>query len=315
MPPNASVGDARGADVATALSLASTPGFLRALDRLRFTPRHSVGQHPGSMPLARATQLSGLEMAAHKPYAPGDDLRHIDWNALARLDQRVIRTFRAEREAPLHLLLDASASMDVPATDGKLACAAGIAASLTYIALRQGHPVRIAVLAGDSASRMSPLVRHVQRLPEVHAFLAPLAAAGPTRLLEGVRAYLRSTRLPGTVIILSDFLVEPAAYQAALDELRGREHDVAVLRVIGPQERNAATLPRRVRLRDAESGRERDLDLSDADRRRYAAAVAAHLAMLTSWCTRRAICCAVVDTAAGLREALLTELPRAGLLQ
>lgn len=315
MPPNASTVDVRTADVPTALRLASAPAFQRSLDRLRFTGRHSVGQNPGTTPIARVTQPSGHELAAHKLYAPGDDLRHVDWNALARLDQRVVKTFRAEREAPLHLLLDASASMAVPSGDGKFAFAITLAASLAYIALRHGNPVRVAVLGGGDGSRLSPLLRHVQRLPELHQFLAPLAASGPTRLGEGLRAYLRSTRLPGTAIVLSDFLVAPDDYTVALDELRGQGYDVAAIRPIGPLERDASALPRRLRLRDAETGALRDVELTDALRRRYADAVAQHLDQLSDWCAARAIICAVADTAAGLTGSLLHELPRAGLLQ
>src|SRR5512143_1102389 len=315
MPPSASTADVRVADVATALRLASAPSFLRTLDRLRFAGQHSVGQNPGSTPISRMTQASGHEIAAHKPYAPGDDLRYVDWNALARLDQRVIKTFRAEREAPLHLLLDASASMNAPAADGKFAFAVGLAASLAYIALRHGNPVRLAVLGGREGARLSPLLRHVQRLPELHQFLALLSADGPTRLLDGLRAYLRTTRLPGTAIVVSDVLVEPSVYEAALDELRGHRYDVAAIRVIGPRERDADALPRRVRLRDAETGVERNVELTAALRRRYAEAVDQHLARLRDWCAARAIVCATADTAAGLAGSLLTELPRAGLLQ
>lgn len=315
MPPSASTADARPADVASALRLASAPSFLRTLDRLRFAGQHSVGQNPGVTPVARVTQASGHEIAAHKPYAPGDDLRHVDWNALARLDQRVIKTFRAEREAPLHLLIDASASMDAPAGDGKFPFAVGLAASLAYVALRHGNPVRIALLGGPDGARLAPLLRHAQRLPELHQFLAAVAAGGPTRLLDGVRAYLRTTRLPGTAVVLSDFLVEPAAYEAALDELRGHRYDVAAIRVIGPDERTADELPRRIRLRDAETGTERTLELTAAQRQRYAAAVEHHLANLRSWCAARAIVCAIADTAAGLGATMLHELPRTGLLQ
>lgn len=316
MPPNASTADGSAADVPSALRLATAPAFLRTLDRLRFTARCSVGLLPGATPVSRLTQPSGHELAAHKPYTPGDDLRHVDWNALARLDQRVVRTFRAEREAPLHLLLDASASMSVPAADGKLPFAVALAASLAYVALRHGNPVRLAVIGGTAeALRLSPLLRHVQRLPELHQFLAPLAAAGPTRLADGVDAYLRSTRMPGTAIVVSDFLVEPPIYGRALDELRGRQYDVAAIRVLGAQERDPAALPRRVRLRDAESGVEEDVELTPLARQRYVDAVAEHLADLQRWCAARAIACAVTDPAGGLAGALLTDLPRAGLLQ
>ena len=315
MPPSASTVDVRTADVPTALRLASAPSFLRTLDRLRFAGQHSVGQNPGTTPISRVTQASGHEIAAHKPYSPGDDLRYVDWNALARLDQRVIKTFRAEREAPLHLLVDASGSMNEPAGDGKFPFAVGLAASLAYIALRHGNPVRLALLGGGESARLSPLLRHVQRLPELHQFLESVTAGGPTRLLDGLRAYLRTTRLPGTAIVVSDFLVEPGVYETALDELRGHHYDVAAIRVIGPDERDAEALPRRVRLRDAETGVERNIELTAELRRRYAEAVAQHLASLREWCAARAIVCIAADTGGGLAGSLLADLPRAGLLQ
>lgn len=310
MPPSDSI-----ADIASALRTVSAPEVLRKLDRLRLADQHSVTHRPGNTPVARATQTSGLELANHKLYSPGDDLRHLDWNAYGRLDQRLIKTFRAEREAPVHLLIDASASMAVPSADGKLAFAAGLAAGLAYVAMRQNNPVRAVILADGAASRLSPLLRHVQRLPDLLRFLGGLEAHGSTRLGDGIEAYLRSTPLPGTAVLLSDFLVEPGIYQTALDRLRGRGYHVLALRVIGPLERDPSTLPRQIRLHDAESGAERLVDLTAAHRARYTRAVDDHLAQLRHWCAARAIGCAVARTGAGLETCLLSDLPRAGLLQ
>jgi uncharacterized protein (DUF58 family) len=310
MPPSDST-----ADVAAALRTVSAPHVLRKLDRLRFVAQHSVTQRPGNTPVARATQASGLELAAHKAYAPGDDLRYLDWNAYGRLDQRLIKTFRAEREAPVHLLIDASASMAVPPADGKLAFAVGLTAGLAYVALRQNNPVRVATLAPGGGGRLSPLLRHAQRLPDLLQFLATIGAGGPTNLSEGVDAYVRTTPLPGTAVVLSDFLVEPDVYEGALDRLRGRGYHVLALRVIGRQERDASALPRQVRLRDAETNRERLIDLTVAHRARYARAVEEHLLGLKRWCEARAIGYAVADTDGGIEACLLADLPRAGLLQ
>jgi uncharacterized protein (DUF58 family) len=310
MPPGAST-----ADVAAALRTVSAPQLLRKLDRMHIAGQHSVSHRPGQTPVARASQASGLELANHKSYAPGDDLRYLDWNAYGRLDQRLIKTFRAEREAPVHLLIDASASMGVPDTDGKLAFAIGLAAGLGYIALRQSNPTRAVVLAQGADARLSPLLRHVQRLPELLQFLGAIEAEGPTRVGAGIDAYLRAMHLPGTVVIISDFLVEPTSYERAFDQLRGRGHHVLALRVIGRAERDPSALPRQVRLRDAETGRERLLDLTPAHRADYARAVEEHLAALKRWCVARAIGYAVADTSAGLEACLLSDLPRAGLLQ
>jgi len=310
MPPGAST-----ADVATALATVGAPQLLRKLERLRIAGQHSVSHRPGQTPIARASQASGLELSNHKAYAPGDDLRYLDWNALGRLDQRLIKTFRAEREAPVHLLLDASASMGVPVADGKLAFAMAVAAGLGYIALRQNNPTRAVVLGTGADTRLSPLLRHVQRLPELLGFLGGIAANGPTRVGEGIDAYLRSMQLPGTVVVISDFLMEPTTYERALDQLRGRGHHVLALRVIGREERDPSNLPRQVRLLDAETGRERLIDLTAAHRADYARAVEEHLARLKRWCAARAIGYAVADTATGIETCLLTDLPRAGLLQ
>jgi uncharacterized protein (DUF58 family) len=311
MPPSAST-----ADAAATLRTASEPQFLRKLDRLRFVRQPSVSGLPGPTPVTRLTQPSGLEVANHKPYAPGDDLRHLDWNAYGRLDQRVIKTFQAEREAPVHLLIDTSASMGVPAADAKLAFAVGLAAALAYVALRQGNPIRAVVLGdGRAGAALSPLLRHVQRLPELHAFLAAVSAQGPTRLQEGVDAYLRSTQLPGTAVVISDFLVEAPVYRSALDRLLGRGYDVVALRVLGAQERDPSALPRRVRLHDVETGAERVLELTTAHRHRYVAALDEHLATLKTWCAARTIRFATAETAGGLDACLLSDLPRAGLLQ
>jgi uncharacterized protein (DUF58 family) len=310
MPPSDST-----ADVASALRIASAPQVLRKLDRLRLANQHSVSHRPGNTPVARATQASGLETASYKTYTPGDDLRHLDWNAYGRLDQRLIKTFRAEREAPVHLLIDASASMAVPAGDGKLAFAAGLAAGLAYVALRQNNPVRVVILSDTTRLRVSPLLRHVQRLPELLQFLAGLEAEGPTYLGEGIENYLRTTSVPGTAVVLSDFLVETNIYQVALDCLRGRGYHVLALRPIGRQERDPSALPRQVRLHDAESGVERLVDLTATHRARYVQAVDEHLAALRGWCAARDIGCATADTAAGLEHCLLADLPRAGFLQ
>ena len=114
-------------------------------------------------------------------------------------------------------------------------------------------------------------------------------------------AYLRTTRLPGTAIVLSDFLVEPGSLRvgarcAARPPLRRRgdpRHRPARAR------RGGAAAPRPpARRRDRRRARRR------ADRRRcaerYAEAVAQHLARLRDWCAARAIVCAAVDTAGGL---------------
>ena len=72
--------------------------FLKKLDRLRPRVREGRGSRPGDTLIPRHSQTSGTEFEAYKEYTPGDDFRHIDWNAASRVDQLLVRTFTAERE-------------------------------------------------------------------------------------------------------------------------------------------------------------------------------------------------------------------------
>jgi uncharacterized protein (DUF58 family) len=311
MPPSDSIGD-----VAAALRAAAHPHVLRRLQRLRIVARHRQGSRPGNTPMPQGSQASGLELANHKTYAPGDDLRYFDWNAYGRLEQMTVKTFRAEREAPLHLLIDVSASMGVPSGDAKLAFGAAIATGLAYVSLRQHDPVRVFLLGGGARTGpLSPLFRHPQRLPELQAFLSSIEPKGPTNLQLGIDSYLRTTRMPGTVVVLSDFLVPDDAYQKALSMLCERGYGVTALRIIGPEELRPRSLPRRLRLHDAETGAERIIDLHDLHLRRYESAVDDHLSRLKLWCEARSILFAALDTAGGVEAGLFEQLPRLGLLQ
>ena len=131
-----------------------------------------------------------------------------------------------------------------------------------------------------------------------------------------MHAYLRTTRLPGTAIVLSDFLVEPAVYESALDACCAGTTTTS--RQSASSARWSATR-RRCRAASAcatpRPAPKRNVELTAALRQRYAEAVEQHLARLRDWCAARAIVCAAVDTADGLTGPLLTDLPRVGLLQ
>lgn len=88
---------------------------------------------------------ASLEFHDHRPYSPGDDLRHLDWSAYARSGQLVIRRHRKEVSPRIEVLLDGSASMAVE--PAKAALAAGLAALLATLAERDGGRPRVWALA------------------------------------------------------------------------------------------------------------------------------------------------------------------------
>jgi uncharacterized protein (DUF58 family) len=319
MEPTDSAADP-GADprtaVAAALARVLTPGFLRKLDRLHLTVRRSLSTRPGNTPMPRGAQGSGIEIESHKAYAAGDDLRHLDWNAYGRLDQLLVKTFRAEREAPLHLFVDLSASMAFPREDQKLPFALSVAASLAYVSLRHHDPVRIVGLNEALSGRHvgSPFFRHRQSLQRIREFLLSLRASGRTVIAAGIEGALRAQRSPGVAILVSDFLVAPDGYETVLGDLVARRFTVAAVRVIGTAERDPTRAFRRAQLVDAESGGTRFVTLTPANLARYEAALQEHLGRLRAFCERSGIALATADTAAGLERTIFHDLPALGLI-
>jgi len=83
---------------------ALTAGAAAAYGGLGLHVRGATGDRVGEHRVTGRPQASGLEIESYRPYAHGDDLRHLDWSALARLDVLVTRRFTAEREQPVHLV-------------------------------------------------------------------------------------------------------------------------------------------------------------------------------------------------------------------
>jgi uncharacterized protein (DUF58 family) len=303
-------------DTAAALAAVLNPSFLRKLDRLHLSVRRSLSTRPGNTPMPRGAQGSGIELESYKTYDPGDDLRHLDWNAYGRLDQLLIKTFRAEREAPLHIFIDASASMAVPAADNKIAFAAGLAVSFAYVSMRNSDPVRV-VAVGESLPDFhvsSPFLRHRNALPQIRDFLLRIQPLGSTVFPTGIAAALRPQRSPGVAVLISDFLLDVPLVEAALADLVARKFTVAAIRPIGPGERDPSTLFRRGQLVDAETGRHRFVTLGRDNLARYHEALTSHLAGLQAFCNRCGVIFSVADTAAGLEQMLFRNLAGTGFI-
>jgi uncharacterized protein (DUF58 family) len=294
------------------------PDFLKRLDRLRVQVRTARGRRPGGTLIPRSSQPWGIEFESYKEYAPGDDFRYVDWNAVGRLDQLMVKTFTAEREIPYHLFLDTSASMDAPSVDHKFAFAADVLAALVYVVLLNNDPLRLVALAspekGQRPFTALPVVRHRSHFLRAVAFLESLAPTGRTYLREAMRAYVEQAREPGVAVIVSDFLTEPAQYEEALLLLRVRGYEVKVLHMIGAAELEPQRLFRRGKLFDVESRRERWVSLSQSNLRRYQEAQQAHYTALQQFCHRYQVAYVRLSTASSLTTIMTEELPKAGFL-
>lgn len=268
------------------MSAAPAPAELaRAARVLRLRARREATSAFGGA-YRSAFRGSGADFEELRPYAPGDEVRDLDWNATARTGTPFVRRYREERDLTLLLLVDVSASMDFgTAGRTKAALAAHAAALLAAAAGRAGD--RVGLLTFDDGVRDEALPdrgpAHVHRVLRL-AVAAAGRPGGGTGLSCALSRVPRHAHRPAIVCVLSDFRDpalaggggaagrDPAGVMAALS----RRHDLVSIALHDPRE-TAIPAAGLVRFADPEAPRRiRVLDASDPVlRARYRAAGAA----------------------------------------
>ena len=261
------------------------PARLARFHGLALRMQGGAGDRAGQQRVRGRVDAAGLEVEAYRPYVPGDDPRHLDWSAVARLGTLLVRRFTAERQVAFHLLLDASASMSVPAGEDKLAAARELAMALAFIALAANDTVRTTVLLADGQARVSPLHGHRGAAAHVAEELAAATGGGALGLGAALEAYAARHAGPGVAIVVSDLMSEVEDLERGVRALRARRFAVVLAHVVAPSELDPRSLRHGV-LRDAESDAVHAIRLTRAAIAEYRAVVAAHLAALRSLADR-----------------------------
>jgi len=292
------------------------PEFLARLDRLALGIKRARAARVGQRTLGRVQGI-GIELENFKNYSEGEDLRFLDWNAFARLDDLLLRTYRATRQVEVTLLIDASASMAVPRADDKLGFALLLGAALAYLGINENDAVRMmsfAMRRGRMRLERSPLCSRREMYPQLKPFVTAVRPEGVTRMTAMAEQFLAERRSPGFVILVSDFLVEAGDYEDALSRLIAARHEVKVIHVMGERESRGELGAGTLRVRDIESGEIREFALGEDAGERYRARVERLAQRLREFCTRRAITYVRAFGAPNLDRILTGELPRLGLV-
>jgi uncharacterized protein (DUF58 family) len=279
--------------------------FLRQLERLQLVTRKAVR---GGLKGVRRSVKRGqsVEFTDYRDYALGDDLRSLDWNVYARLEKLFIKLFVEEEDVTVHILLDASASMD-SGTPDKLVFGKRAAAALAYIGLASYDRISMAVLQGRVARRF-PAVRGTGRVFQVLSDLSGVKpAAGPTDLAAACRHYAAQLTQRGPLMLISD-LFDPQA-ERAISELAGTRCDVAVIHTLSPEELDPP-LEGDLRLVDRETNAAVDVtaDLTTLDA--YRDRLAAWQGQLDTMSTKRRVSYLPTPTTLPLADLVFAELRR-----
>ena len=202
----------------------------------------------------------GTELAQVRPYAPGDDVRMIDWNVTARTGEPHVRVNVAERAVETWLLLDTSASMTFGTADRrKWDVAEGVSLAIGHFAVRRGNRLALATF-GDRNPVASParqgdrglvaLLQALRREPD----LEPM---GPTSLGAALTRIGRLARRRAVIVVVSDFR-GPRDWRPRLLQLAAR-HDVVAVEIRDPREQELPDVGD-LWLVDPESGRQLRVD-------------------------------------------------------
>jgi uncharacterized protein (DUF58 family) len=310
--------DASPASVPANGSLLS-PAMLQRLERLELVSRKIFR---GRMKGERISRRKGqsVEFADFRNYVPGDDLRLIDWNLYARLDQLFLKLFQEEEDLHFYALIDASASMNF-GSPNKLHVAKQLAAALGYIGLCRGD--RVSVQALGPNGRNAPVVRTRGSLRKMLKYLESVEAPKPAMeaeavnpnvlLHDGVKDFVTRGVTSGVVVLITD-LMDKAGYESALRMLIGRQMDVFVLQVLSQEELDPPLRGDR-RLIDVEDGDAAEITVNQFVLDKYQETLKAFLQQARQYCAKRSIVHVLVPTDTPIETVMTKYLRSRGIVR
>ena len=280
------------------------------LRRLEWTVLRPLALRPGGDRLS-TQRGSGLDLAEIREYQPGDDVRHLDWSAMARTGRPHVRQTYAERALDAWLVVDVSPSIDWgTARRTKRDQVEELTAAITQVLGRHNTRVGAILFAERPVEVLPPAVgrHHLLRVLARLRDTPRRSAVGPTNLGAALDLARTVIRRPSVIVVVSDFLVQDG-WADALGKLTGR-HEVVALRITDPRE---GLLPDVgiVTLEDPETGEQLLVDTADRRlRERFLAAAAAQSAGIDRLLTARGVRRVVASTDADLLPTLLELLDR-----
>lgn len=260
-----------------------SPELLARLERLELVSRKVFR---GRMKGERRSKRKGQSVEFHdfRNYVPGDDLRLIDWNLYARLDQLFLKLFQEEEDLHFYAMIDASESMNF-GDPTKLHVAKQLAAALGYVGLCRAD--RVSVQALGPPGRRAPVLRGRASLWKMLQYLDSVDSGHNVSLYEGVRDFSVRNSGTGVAVLISD-LMDKSGYESALRMLIGRRMDVFVMHVLSPEEIDPPLRGDR-KLIDIEDGDAAEITINAYALEKYQETVKSFIGSIKTFCAKRSI--------------------------
>ncbi len=283
--------------------------FMSRLDNLDVFSRKVL---QGKLQGERRSKCRGqsVEFADHRPYVVGDDLRFIDWNIYARLDQMFLKLFMEEQDLTVHVAVDLSASMGMGEPSKEL-FAKKLTAALGYISLVNNNRLTISGFSDGIRGQVANMRGRgdVFRMAE---FLLANKCVGDTDFENACKQIAASRMGSGIMIIISDMLFKEG-YEDGLRRLLGNKYELYILQVLSPQELDP-DITGDLKLVDVEDNDVAEITMSAALKKYYKKNVAAYCNDIKSFCIRRGMTYMMVNSADPVENLVLNYMRRIQLV-
>lgn len=264
---------------------------LAGMEALRHVQLRPRGDAEGTFAGPHKSHFRGtaVEFADYRQYAPGDDIRLVDWKVFARTDRHYVRLYDAERNLLTYLVVDKSGSMDfsgvVQTTRSKLEHASRLAAALGYLVVREGDEVGLSLADTRLHAHLPPSASwaHLNRILDS---LGGARAEGQTDLGSCLEQVFARIRRRGVLVVFSDFLEVSADFWKRIDLFRRSRFDVILFQVVQPEELDLPALAA-ARFFETEGGRGRFNVEPDTVRALYRQRFGAFLQEIKAGCKAR----------------------------
>jgi uncharacterized protein (DUF58 family) len=221
----------------------------------------------------------GQQFKDHRIYAPGDDIKHIDWKVYARTDDYFVKNYEEEKNLIVHIIVDLSGSMGYGRRISKADYASMIGVGFAYLATKDNEKFRFSTFSDDISVFQSR--RGLHHLGAMVDHLNNVHAKGHSKLYDCMRKYKKYILSRSMIILISDFLVPIDEIRSAL-QLFGKQ-DMKIIQVLDPVERSF-NLSGDLKLIDSENKEILNVDVSPRLRNHYQNELDKHAGQINTMC-------------------------------
>jgi len=212
------------------------PDVIRQVARLDLRAKFIV---EGFLAGLHASPFHGfsVEFSEHRTYAPGDDLKYIDWNVYAKTGKYYVKKFEAETNMTGYLVMDLSESMAWTHRQEltKFEYGVCLAAALGYLMIHQQDPVGLITFDTQIRAALPPHSKRTQ-LGSILAVLSNLKPTGKTDIPYAMTQLAAMMRGKSLIMLFSDLLTDPGPVIDSLHMLRHRGHEVILFHILDEAE-------------------------------------------------------------------------------